>query len=64
MRRKPNAGERRRDLCDAAIELLANGLARLEKAKQLEGYLHAVIAGVAAEHPRIRRAGHRRVTRA
>jgi DNA-binding transcriptional regulator YbjK len=36
---------------------LANGLARLENAKQLEGYLHAVIAGVAAEHHRIRRAG-------
>jgi DNA-binding transcriptional regulator YbjK len=33
---------------------LANGLARLENAKQLEGYLHAVIAGVAAEHTRIR----------
>jgi hypothetical protein len=36
---------------------LANGLARRDNAKQLEGYLHAVIAGVAAEHPRIRRAG-------
>jgi DNA-binding transcriptional regulator YbjK len=36
---------------------LANGLARLESAKQLEGYLHAVIAGVAAEHTRIRGAG-------
>jgi DNA-binding transcriptional regulator YbjK len=36
---------------------LANGLARLENAKQLEGYLHAVIAGVAAEHARIRGAG-------
>ncbi len=36
---------------------LANGLARLDNAKQLEGYLHAVIAGVAAGHPRIRRAG-------
>ena len=33
---------------------LANGLARLENAKQLEGYLHAAIAGVAAEHDRIR----------
>jgi DNA-binding transcriptional regulator YbjK len=43
---------------------LANGLTRLENAKQLEGYLHAVIAGVAAEHPRIRRASRRRVTRA
>src|SRR3954463_6708401 len=32
---------------------LANGLARLEDAKQLEGYLHAVIVGVAAEHARI-----------
>lgn len=39
---------------------LANGLARLETAKQLEGYLHAVIAGVEAEHPRIRRAGRLR----
>ena len=38
---------------------LANGLARLENAKQLEGYRHAVIAGVAAEHPRIRRASLR-----
>jgi DNA-binding transcriptional regulator YbjK len=38
---------------------LANGLGRLENAKQLEGYLHAVIAGVAAEHPRIRRASLR-----
>jgi DNA-binding transcriptional regulator YbjK len=36
---------------------LANGLARLENAKQLEGYLHTVIAGVAAEHARIRGAG-------
>src|SRR3984957_1228674 len=36
---------------------LANGLARLENAKQLEGYLHAVIAGGAAEHARIRGAG-------
>jgi hypothetical protein len=36
---------------------LANGLARLKNAKQLEGYLHAVIAGVAAEHARIRGAG-------
>lgn len=36
---------------------LANGLARLENAKQLEGYLHAVIAGVAAKHARIRGAG-------
>jgi DNA-binding transcriptional regulator YbjK len=36
---------------------LANGLARLENATQLEGYLHAVIAGVAAEHTRIRGAG-------
>jgi hypothetical protein len=33
---------------------LANGLAGSETAKQLEGYLYAVIAGVAAEHPRIR----------
>ncbi|BCO37904.1 TetR family transcriptional regulator [Mycobacterium heckeshornense] len=36
---------------------LANGLARLDDAKQLEGYLHAVITGVAAEHTRIRAAG-------
>jgi DNA-binding transcriptional regulator YbjK len=33
---------------------LANGLARLESAERLEGYLHAVIAGVAAEHARIK----------
>jgi hypothetical protein len=33
---------------------LANGLGRLENAKKLEGYLHAVIAGVAAEHARIK----------
>ena len=33
---------------------LANGLARLENAKKLEGYLHAVIKGVAAEHARIK----------
>ena len=32
---------------------LANGLARLENAKQLESYLHAVISGVAAEHAKI-----------
>jgi hypothetical protein len=36
---------------------LANGLARLESAETLEGYLHAVIAGVAAEHARIKGAG-------
>jgi DNA-binding transcriptional regulator YbjK len=36
---------------------LANGLARLESAEKLEGYLHAVIAGVAAEHARIQGAG-------
>ena len=36
---------------------LANGLARLESAEKLEGYLHAVIAGVAAEHARIKGAG-------
>lgn len=36
---------------------LANGLARLESAEKLEGYLHAVIAGVAAEHARIKSAG-------
>lgn len=33
---------------------LANGMSGLENAKQLEGYLHAVIAGVAAQHVRIR----------
>jgi DNA-binding transcriptional regulator YbjK len=33
---------------------LANGQARLESARKLEGYLHAVIAGVAAEHARIK----------
>jgi DNA-binding transcriptional regulator YbjK len=33
---------------------LANGLARLENAKKLEGYLHGVIAGVAVEHTRIK----------
>jgi AcrR family transcriptional regulator len=33
---------------------LANGLSGPDTAKQLEGYLYAVIAGVAAEHPRIR----------
>jgi DNA-binding transcriptional regulator YbjK len=43
---------------------LANGLARLKNAKQLEGHLHAVISGVAAEHARIRSAGRRRVSRA
>jgi DNA-binding transcriptional regulator YbjK len=36
---------------------LANGLARLESVEKLEGYLHAVIAGVAAEHARIKSAG-------
>ena len=36
---------------------LANGLARLESAEKLDGYLHAVIAGVAAEHARIKGAG-------
>jgi DNA-binding transcriptional regulator YbjK len=35
---------------------LANGLARLENAKKLEGYLHGVIAGVALEHTRIKNA--------
>ncbi|HET6737136.1 TetR/AcrR family transcriptional regulator [Mycobacterium sp.] len=35
---------------------LSNGLARLENPKKLEGYLHAVIAGVAAEHARIKNA--------
>jgi DNA-binding transcriptional regulator YbjK len=33
---------------------LANGASGMANAKQLEGYLHAVIAGVAAEHGRIR----------
>ncbi len=33
---------------------LANGLARVEEARQLEGHLHAVIAGVAAEHARMK----------
>jgi DNA-binding transcriptional regulator YbjK len=33
---------------------LANGASGMANAKQLEGYLHAVIAGVAAEHRRIR----------
>jgi DNA-binding transcriptional regulator YbjK len=33
---------------------LANGMSGLENAEQLEGYLHAVIAGVAAQHVRIR----------
>jgi hypothetical protein len=32
---------------------LAYGLERLDSAKRLESYLHAVIAGVAAEHSRI-----------
>jgi DNA-binding transcriptional regulator YbjK len=36
---------------------LANGVPGLENAKQLKGHLHAVIAGVAAEHGRIRGAG-------
>lgn len=36
---------------------LANGMAGLQTAEQLEGYLHAVIAGVATEHARIRGAG-------
>jgi hypothetical protein len=31
---------------------LANGIAGLHSAGELEGYLHAVIAGVAAEHSR------------
>jgi DNA-binding transcriptional regulator YbjK len=35
---------------------LANDLGRLENAKKLEGYLHAVIAGVAAERDRIKKA--------
>jgi AcrR family transcriptional regulator len=33
---------------------LANGTPGMANAEQLEGYLHAVIAGVAAEHDRIR----------
>jgi DNA-binding transcriptional regulator YbjK len=36
---------------------LANGLPGPETAKQLEGYLYAVISGVAAEHARIRTVG-------
>jgi DNA-binding transcriptional regulator YbjK len=43
---------------------LANGLAGLDSAEQLEGYLHGVIAGVAAEHARIPGKGRRRATRA
>jgi DNA-binding transcriptional regulator YbjK len=35
---------------------LAYGLARLESAEKLEGYLHGVIAGVAVEHDRIKSA--------
>jgi DNA-binding transcriptional regulator YbjK len=35
---------------------LAYGLVRVESADKLEGYLHAVIAGVAAEHARIKNA--------
>lgn len=31
---------------------LANGIAGLRSARELEGYLHAVIAGVAAEYGR------------
>lgn len=31
---------------------LANGIAGVRNARELEGYLHAVIAGVAAEHSR------------
>lgn len=34
---------------------LAYGLVHLDSAKTLEGYLHAVIAGVAAEHSRIKK---------
>jgi DNA-binding transcriptional regulator YbjK len=33
---------------------LANGIPGLHSARQLEGYLHAVIAGVAAEHARVK----------
>lgn len=36
---------------------LSNGHAGLQNAQQLESYLHAMIAGVAAEHARIRGAG-------
>jgi hypothetical protein len=36
---------------------LANGLPGPGTAKQLEGYLYAVISGVAAEHARIRTVG-------
>jgi hypothetical protein len=31
---------------------LANGIAGVHSAGELEGYLHAVVAGVAAEHGR------------
>jgi hypothetical protein len=31
---------------------LANGIAGVDSARELEGYLHAVVAGVAAEHRR------------
>jgi hypothetical protein len=34
---------------------LANGLARVEEARQLEGHLHAAIAGVAAEHAQMKK---------
>ncbi len=36
---------------------LANGIAEIETADELEAFLYAVIAGVAAEHPRLRAAG-------
>ena len=36
---------------------LADGIAEIETADELEAYLYAVIAGVAAEHPRLRAAG-------
>jgi hypothetical protein len=35
---------------------LANGIAEIQTAGELEAYLYAVIAGVAAEHPRLRAA--------
>jgi hypothetical protein len=50
------AGSLRSSLADEVFQL-ANSFARLGNAKQLEGYLHAVIAGVAAEHARIRGTG-------
>jgi hypothetical protein len=33
---------------------LANGIAEIKTADELEAYLYAVVAGVATEHPRLR----------